>query len=389
MKLYKTIGIVPKLVNSKLRIFAFVNGEIFEQGKEQVKTLDDYLEENPVTFSGLGEFQAISVGVGYCPIKEKNKNKFGYNLVKVDPDFHIGEIDLQKKFAKTFSPDPQQPKVTFKDITDFINWVNDSSNIPERLKTFETVDGYVEAIRSALSILTDKILTDYKFNQLISGVNGQPVSGLVNVGQDEQGDITSSMEKEDMLKDPEPANSKDENSRQIAKTGTGKQISNGESKHFSETLQKKFSDISIPDPDTNQYSQGNLIGTLVEAEKYLRLYHWLCNDGEYAQHKAFEECYENLDYYIDSLAEKCINRERISQFKNEIFPKGCPIDYMKRLKEYIINASGVLFSQLTDKSSYQSLIDDITNEIDHCLYQLQRLGTAKTFSEKRKTFSTE
>lgn len=380
MKLYKTIGIVPKLVNNKLRIFAFVNGELLEQGKEQVKTLDDYLEENPVLFSGLGEFQAVAVGVGYCPIKEKNKNKFGYNLVKVDPDFHIGEINLQKKFAKTFSPDPQQPKVTFKDITDFINWVNDSSKVPDRLKTFETIDGYVEALKSALSVLTDKILTDYKFNQLISGVNGQPVSGLVNVGQDQKGDITTSVEKEDLLKDPESKNSKDENGRQVVKT---------EGKHFSETLQKKFSDISIPDPDTNQYSQGNLIGTLAEAEKYLRLYHWLCNDGEYAQHKAFEECYKNLDWYIDNLAEKCINRERISQFKNEVFPKGCPIDYMKRLKDYVINASNLLFSQLTDKSSYQSVIDDIINEFDHCLYQLQRLGTSKTFSEKRKTFSIE
>lgn len=388
MKKFSTYGIVPKIVNGKLRIFAFIQDEVSpDANAEPLQDLDDYLEEKPVQFSGLGEFQAIHVGVGYCPKSEKAKNKYGYNLVKVDPNFHIGDIKLDKTFAAA-KPRPvgaqgevqEGPKkVSFDDLTQFINWVNDPSKTPTAFSGFQDIESYVAAMRDAMKVLTDKILADFKFNELISGAKGQPVEGIVNVAQDENGDTTSSLEKAQLV-NQEPSNG---HKPSLITEGDLRKQSG---KHFSmrrglsgDTI-KRFSEISISDPDTSQYSRGNLIGTILEAVKYYKLYHWLCGEGEYGPHKAFEEVVYELDKPLDELAEKCLIDEKISQFRNEVFPKGCPIDYSERLKKYVINASKMLFSQREDKDSFQDIINSIINALDHLIYQLKRLGV-KTFSK--------
>lgn len=336
-----TYGLIPIIKDSKLRIYAIVdpdkNIEDSDSPSVKVKLLNDYLKEKPVQFSGLGEFQAVHAGIGYCRRSPKDKRKFDYNLVRLDPNFRIGSIDWNRKFSKNLElPVEEKRRITFEDIKSFIDWINKEEDIPLLLKEFDSVDGYIKVIESALKALTDKVVADYKFNQLVEGVKGNPVKGIISVGTDNEGNTTSEIDET-----------------------------------FSENYgdgQRTFSTISLPDPDTRQYSHGNFIGTLADAYKFVRFFHWQTRGHI---HEAFQSLYESLVDPTDSLAEKCIYANKISTFANEVFPKGDPVDYLERLKDYICESGKLLFSNRPDGSSYQSLIDDIVNAIDTCLFRIQ------------------
>lgn len=347
MKSLHTVGIIPTIKNSRLRIFAIVDPSKKVDGEVKIKLLDDYLTEYPVCYSGLSEFQAVNLGLGYCSPSDKVKNKYEYNLVTIDPEFHVGNLDDNRQFSSQPKNLEPEKKVSFADIEDFISWINHPQDKPELLARFESVDGYVQVMNSALKVLTDKLISDYKFNELVEGITGQGIKGVISVKTDEVGQPTT----------------------EIDKTFSFDSIE----------VNKLFSAISLSDPDTRQFSKGNFIGTLSDGLKFIKFFHWTTN--VYSHHMAFDELYDGLGDSIDALAEKCIKDEEITTFANEIFPKGDPVDYLKRFKYYIIESGKVLFGSREDGSSYQSLIDDITNKIDSCLYRLTKLGgtTQKTF----------
>lgn len=146
---------------------------------------------------------------------------------------------------------------------------------------------------------------------------------------------------------------------------------------------KTFSGIAMPDEDTAEYTFGSLVGTLNESIGYAHLYHFVIDTG-YA-HNSLQTYYEDMPDKMDALAEKMLANGEILLFRNEIFPKGCPIDYFTRLKTYIISSSKQLFINPDTQSAYQSLIDDIVNTIDTLLYRLKRLSNLsldKQFSVK-------
>lgn len=398
-----TYGLIPVIKDSILRIYAIVDTERkigdAEGSEVKVKLLDDYLKEKPVRFSGLGEFQAVHAGIGYFPRSTKDKRRFEYNLVKLDPEFKIGSIDWNRKFAKSVEiPTEEKRKITFEDIKSFIDWINNENDIPKLLQEFDTVDGYIKVIESALKALTDKVVADYKFNQLVDGIKGNPVKGIISVATDGDGNPISEVDKtfstdgnerEDQLQRAY------EEGITAAKSGrvvdidqycpyTGEENTDlaDKWKLGYQSVTKKFSTISIPDPDTRQYSHGNFIGTLADAYKFVRFFHWQTRG---TAHNAFQSLYEALVDPTDSLAEKCIYANKITTFANEVFPKGDPVDYLERLKDYICESGKLLFQNRPDGSSYQSLIDDIVNAIDTCLFRIQNPdgSTRRNFSAKK------
>lgn len=400
MKSLYTYGIIPVLRNSRLHLYAIVDTEK-SVGEEKVKLLDEYLEENPVSFSGLSEFHAVHMGMGYLPKSAKERNKYTYNLVKLDPAFRIGNLDWNKSFSKQDNdPLTEKQKITFEDIKDFIEWINNENDTPKLLTQFDTVDGYIKVIESALRALTDKVVADYKFNQLVEGVKGNPIKGVISLSTNEDGSMNSEVDKSFS----EDGNEREDQRKRAYEEGVtaancGRQIDyeeycpyKGEENvdladawmqgYRSVAKNKNFSTISLPDPDTRQYSKGNFIGTLAEAYKFVRFFHWQTRG---TVHNAFQSLYEALVDPTDALAEKCIGSEKITTFANEVFPKGDPVDYLERLKDYICESGKLLFASRSDGSSYQSLIDDIVNAIDTCLFRIQNPdGTRRrTFSVKK------
>lgn len=400
MKSLYTYGLIPTIRNSRLHIFAIVDPDK-DVGKpeEKVKLLDDYLQENPVTYSGLSEFQAVHMGMGFLPKSAKDRNRVSYNLVKLDPEFRIGKLDWNKNFSKVQElSDEEKRKITFEDIKSFIDWINNENDTPKLLQEFDSVDGYIRVIEVALKALTDKVVSDYKFNQLVEGVKGNPIKGIISVRTDEEGSPVSEVDKTfswDREEHEEQLHRAFEEGVTAAQSGRVVDFEEycpykGEEnadlaenwKQGYQSATKTFSTISIPDPDTRQYSKGNFIGTLADAYKFVRFFHWQTRG---TAHIAFQSLYEALVDPTDSLAEKCIYSEKITTFANEVFPKGDPVDYLERLKDYICESGKLLFASRNDGSSYQSLIDDIVNAIDTCLFRIQNPdgSTRRNFSVKK------
>jgi hypothetical protein len=97
---------------------------------------------------------------------------------------------------------------------------------------------------------------------------------------------------------------------------------------------------------------------------------------------AFESYYKDIEELVDQLGEKIIASVKVTNFKNEVFPKGSAIEYFERLKSYI-DACAFNIVQMPDfhKSSLQSIIDDIINLIDLTLYKLKRLGSSEDMNK--------
>lgn len=150
---------------------------------------------------------------------------------------------------------------------------------------------------------------------------------------------------------------------------------------------KGFGFNDIIDDGNYEINYGTLIGTLTSSHSYAHLFHYI-SFHEYPAHMALEDYYESIGDLTDSLAEHILAFAEVEEFKNVVFPKTCPIDYMKRLLGFCIKAKDALFDA-DSKSGYQSQMDDITNEISECLYRLIRLSNGhKHFSIARKQFST-
>lgn len=137
-----------------------------------------------------------------------------------------------------------------------------------------------------------------------------------------------------------------------------------------------FSGLTIPDLDTKDMGVGNLISTILASQMFAHEYHFV-SYGDIAAHMAFESYYKEIEELVDKLGEKMIASVKITNFKNEVFPKGSAIEYFDRLKSYI-DACGFNIVQMPEfhKSSLQSCIDDIINLIDLTLYKLKRLGVS-------------
>lgn len=137
-----------------------------------------------------------------------------------------------------------------------------------------------------------------------------------------------------------------------------------------------FSGLTLPDLDTKEMGVGNLISTILASQMFAHEYHFV-SYGDIAAHMAFESYYKDIEELVDQLGEKIIASVKVTNFKNEVFPKGSAIEYFERLKSYI-DACAFNIVQMPDfhKSSLQSIVDDIINLIDLTLYKLKRLGSS-------------
>lgn len=162
--------------------------------------------------------------------------------------------------------------------------------------------------------------------------------------------------------------------------GENNGIPNYEPNHSDEIMDSKietktltFSGLVLPNLDTKDYGTGNLVATILISQYFAHLYHFT-SYGDLTSHLAFEMYYKTIADVADELGEKLMSSVKITEFRNEVFPKGSAIDYFERLKSYV-DAAAFNIVQMPEihKSSFQSLIDDVINKIDMLLYKLKLL----------------
>jgi hypothetical protein len=153
----------------------------------------------------------------------------------------------------------------------------------------------------------------------------------------------------------------------------------GKKKAFSDALDE----ISITPSGGVTVGITDVMGTLIYAPSIVHLYHLLSKS--YGEHKALEELYESLIETVDSLLEKMLS---IVPSEERIGVAECvnTIQLNDNIVEYLTNLLDKIGSISIAYSPTQSLVDDIVNSIDSCMYKLLRLNSGKvTFSIKKSS----
>lgn len=119
---------------------------------------------------------------------------------------------------------------------------------------------------------------------------------------------------------------------------------------------------------------GEFFGTLLQASVIAHQYH--LESKSYAQHMALGSLYEDLPGMVDGLAEAYQGCEGklISGYKCVIEKSGTPLQYVENLKEYVISASGKLFTDPIKDRNLINEVDTITSFLDSVIYKLTFLS---------------
>lgn len=339
-------------------------------------------------FSGMAEAQGALDGADYGA---KPPSAWDMSKVTLDPAFQPKDNKIIKNM-KTFSlKSKQSVKVTDKDLQEFNWWIKGKKVNPRLRKKFDSDLEYEEFIMD---------YQDKNFSRLVKVFGECPEDGCIQQKPNGKWGVISNKTGEFW----EP----DYNSEEKAKAALSayhaqkgfsdkdetpidqdKSVMNNQNP--TQATQRMYSGILDKNEDTSNYGKGNLIGTLTSSHSYIHLFHYVTNS--YAQHIALEQFYDEISEKTDALAEKILANQDIEAFDNEVFPKSCPIDYMERLKNYVLNNTADWMPGVEDEaqSAYQSLIDDIVNLIDQTLYRLRRLDSGNAvFSVKGvKTYSRD
>lgn len=350
-------------------------------GLKEIEIHDGYVQvKNNKNFSGMAEAQGALDGVDYGA---KPESSWDMSKVTLDPSFQPKDNKIIKNM-KTFSlKSKPSVKVTDKDLQEFNWWIKGKKINPRLRKKFDSDLEYEEFIMD---------YQDKNFSRLVKVFGECPEDGCIQQKPNGKWGVISNKTGEFW----EPDYSSEEKAKAaLSAYHAQKGFSNNDetpidqdksvmnNQNPTQATQRMYSGILDKNEDTSNYGKGNLIGTLTSSHSYIHLFHYVTNS--YAQHIALEQFYDEISEKTDSLAEKILANQDIDAFDNEVFPKSCPIDYLARLKEYILNNFGSWVTTIEPEavSAYQSLIDDIVNLIDQTLYRLRRLDSGNAiFSVK-------
>lgn len=269
-------------------------------------------------YSGLAEIGGSQQGLSYG---EKVKRTFDMHKITFDPAWGHAVISNVKKH---FSVKDAKETVTEKDISEYKKWILNKDKVNPNLR---------------YDFKSDE---DYK-------------------------DFMNEVIEERKNKDDDKPHSISEIKHTFNDNKTMRS-------NMLETRTLTFSGLSLPNLDTQDFGTGNLIATVLQSQYFAHLFHFV-SYGDIGAHMAFESYYKDIEEAADRLAEKILAGVKVTDFRNEVFPKGSAIEYFERLKNYVDSCSfNILQMPEFHKSSLQSLIDDIINHIDQLLYRLKRMS---------------
>lgn len=265
-------------------------------------------------YSGLAEIGGSQDGLSYG---EKVKRTFDMHKTTFDPAWGSAVMDTLKKH---FSIKDARETVTDKDIQEYRKWILNKDKVNPNLR---------------LDFKSDEEYRDF-------------MSDIIRERRHKPKDIS---EVKHTFNDNKTMRS-----------------------NMLETRTLTFSGLSLPNLDTQDFGTGNLIATVLQSQYFAHLFHFV-SYGDIGAHMAFESYYKDIEEVADRLAEKILAGVKVTDFRNEVFPKGSAIEYFDRLKNYVDSCSfNILQMPEFHKSSLQSIIDDIINHIDQLLYRLKRMS---------------
>lgn len=122
-----------------------------------------------------------------------------------------------------------------------------------------------------------------------------------------------------------------------------------------------------------QNQRSTFLGTLLHASGNIHELHLL--EKSYPNHMFLDDLYQGLPELVDSLIEKdmAVNgfiKKYIN--KNDTLMSYKPIEYIENLREFTFTMREKIYDEKKN-SNIWSLIDDILNSYDECLYKLENL----------------
>lgn len=139
----------------------------------------------------------------------------------------------------------------------------------------------------------------------------------------------------------------------------------------SNSMNKKYSSSTLYSNSTKSV----IVRTFLEMLNIVKLYHW--RTKSYAQHKATDELYANLNEHIDSFVEVLLGKDqsRVTMMEdkcrkfNEAKTTHDIESRMNKYKRFLIDELGNIFSNKAD-TDLLNIRDEILGDINQFLYLL-------------------
>lgn len=131
-----------------------------------------------------------------------------------------------------------------------------------------------------------------------------------------------------------------------------------------------LNEMSSPDTKKNRSESQNLIHVFLEITIAVKLYHW--STQSYAEHKATDQLYENLDKNIDRFIEVYLGKDQsrvkgIEQRMNFEFKNRR--NFVKKIKGFRTYL-GKMDSWIGSETDLLSIRDDILADVNQFMYLL-------------------
>ena len=127
---------------------------------------------------------------------------------------------------------------------------------------------------------------------------------------------------------------------------------------------------------SNKYTQQRIVITFLQMLNTVKLYHW--KTSSYAQHKATDELYSNLNGHIDTFVEVMLGKTggRVNLTETKSIPL---LDYtdvnnfkkeVEKYKQFLINMNKDAGLNITNNSDLLNIRDEILGDLNQFTYLL-------------------
>lgn len=275
----------------------------------------------------------------------------------------------------TFSPKNSNLKVTEKDLMEFNYWIKGKLKSPRLRKRFGSDREYEDFIMDYQDKNMSKTSKTFSVKpQKAKTFSMKKVGKTFSIkGQKNFADPY------DLENDPSVINKDDPNRPSDDRQLQEPTKPEPNKTDVAEAKPQPSPDVKIDKEDGDKMTVGNLIGTLNASQAIVNIFHWTTDKSSH--HEALAAYSDTMYGLVDKFAEKILAHGDIATFENEVFAGKCPMEYMKKLHDYVAKSVGTWMETMPsgEVSAIQSMIDDILNCIDQCLYRLKRLDNGQKF----------